>query len=173
LNIADSGHEERSRKASGAYGYLPVARAAIMKHALRSIHRMMQSSGTTEGLRGLIDSSILQSIRKIIEYRGLFGPSIFPIGKPYIFKAYGAILIIHIAINIMATFVHNEPTALPIIQDSGLPEEFYRAVESGIEPVIEVWITIHNFYSRQFYSYDITILSASSSHSQRYWRLVP
>lgn len=44
------------------------------------MHRMMQSSGTAEGLRGLIDTSILQSIKKIIGYRGLFGPSVLPIG---------------------------------------------------------------------------------------------
>jgi hypothetical protein len=61
-------------------GELPVARAAILKHILRSMHRMMQSSGTAEGLRGLIDTSILKSIKKIIDYRGLFGPSIIPIG---------------------------------------------------------------------------------------------
>ena len=61
-------------------GDLPVARIAILKHILRSLHRMMQSSGTAEGLRGLIDTSILQSVKKIIEYRGLFGPSVMPIG---------------------------------------------------------------------------------------------
>ncbi|KAG5220012.1 E3 ubiquitin-protein ligase [Salix suchowensis] len=61
-------------------GDLPVSRAAILKHTLRSMHRMMQSSGTGEGLRGLIDSSILTSIKNIIEYRGLFGPSVLPVG---------------------------------------------------------------------------------------------
>jgi E3 ubiquitin-protein ligase HUWE1 len=44
----------------------------------------------------------------------------------------------HAAINIMATFVHNEPTSLPIIQEAGLPEAFYKAIEAGLEPVIEV-----------------------------------
>lgn len=38
----------------------------------------------------------------------------------------------------MATFVHNEPTSLPIIQEAGLPEAFYKAIEAGLEPVIEV-----------------------------------
>jgi E3 ubiquitin-protein ligase HUWE1 len=45
---------------------------------------MMQSSGTAEGLRGLIDSSILQSIKKVIKYRGLFGPTVVPLGRPQI-----------------------------------------------------------------------------------------
>jgi hypothetical protein len=45
------------------------------------MHRMMQSSGTAEGLRGLIDSSILKSLKKIIEWRALFGSSVVPIGE--------------------------------------------------------------------------------------------
>jgi E3 ubiquitin-protein ligase HUWE1 len=39
----------------------------------------------------------------------------------------------------MSTFVHNEPTSLAIIQEAGLPEVFYKAIEYGIEPAIEVW----------------------------------
>jgi E3 ubiquitin-protein ligase HUWE1 len=91
------------------------------------MHRMMQSSGTAEGLRGLIDTSILKSLKKIIEWRALFGSSVVPI-----------------AINIMATFVHNEPTSLPIIQEAGLPEVFYKTIEAGLEPVIEVIQAIPN-----------------------------
>lgn len=78
------GTEARSRDIFGTWGELPVARAAILKHTLRSIHRMMQSTGSSEGLRGLIDSSLLQSIRKIIENRGLFGPSVLPLGMYYL-----------------------------------------------------------------------------------------
>ena len=42
---------------------------------------MMQSSGTAEGLRSLIDMSLLKSIKKVVLYRGLFGPSVFPLGQ--------------------------------------------------------------------------------------------
>jgi E3 ubiquitin-protein ligase HUWE1 len=38
----------------------------------------------------------------------------------------------------MATFIHNEPTSLAIIQENALPEAFYKAIESGLEPAIEV-----------------------------------
>ena len=38
----------------------------------------------------------------------------------------------------MATFVHNEPTCLGVVQENGLPESFYRVVEHGLEPAIEV-----------------------------------
>ena len=47
------------------------------------------------------------------------------------------------AINIMATFIHNEPTCLPVIQEAGLPEAFYGVVEDSLEPVIEVCTIDH------------------------------
>ena len=43
----------------------------------------------------------------------------------------------------MSTFVHNEPTSVGIIQEAGLPELFYKAIEIGIEPAIEVGIFVH------------------------------
>ncbi|KAI0318271.1 hypothetical protein OF83DRAFT_1262061 [Amylostereum chailletii] len=121
------GSEERYQEVPRSYGQLPVVRSATLKHVLRSMHRMMQSSGTTEGLRGLIDSSLPKSIKKIMEHRALFGPNVLPI-----------------SINIMATFVHNEPTSLSIIQEQGLPETFYKTIEAGLEPVIEVIQAIPN-----------------------------
>ncbi|OBZ67028.1 E3 ubiquitin-protein ligase ptr1 [Grifola frondosa] len=110
-----------------SYGKLSVARAAVLKHTLRSIHRMMQSSGTSEGLRGLLDSSLLKSVKKIMQNRNVFGPNVLAM-----------------AINIMATFVHNEPTCLPVLQEAGLPEAFYSIVETGLEPVIEVIQSVPN-----------------------------
>jgi len=59
----------------------------------------------------------------------------------YLKPAYGTS---HSAINIMATFVHNEPTSLTIIQEIGLPEVFYKVVESGVEPSFEVIQAIPN-----------------------------
>ncbi|KAF9268895.1 hypothetical protein L218DRAFT_977318 [Marasmius fiardii PR-910] len=127
LDIKDHGDSQRSREIFGSHGELPVTRAAALKHILRSLHRMMQSSGTSEGLRGLIDTTILKSIKKVIEYRGLFGPSVLPI-----------------AINIMSTFVHNEPTSLTVIQEAGMPETFYKSLELGLEPAIEVIQAVPN-----------------------------
>ncbi|CCM01158.1 uncharacterized protein FIBRA_03206 [Fibroporia radiculosa] len=127
LDLAQCSTEEPSREVVISFGKLLVPRAAVLKHTLRSMHRMMQSSGTAEGLRGLLDSSLLRSAKKIMENRTVFGPSILPI-----------------VINIMATFVHNEPTCLSVIQEAGLPEVFYGVVESGVEPVIEVIQSIPN-----------------------------
>lgn len=44
----------------------------------------------------------------------------------------------------MATFVHNEPSSLAIIQEAGLPEAFYKSIEIGLEPAIEVRYFIMN-----------------------------
>ncbi|EJD02952.1 uncharacterized protein FOMMEDRAFT_107991 [Fomitiporia mediterranea MF3/22] len=108
-------------------GLMHTTRAGVLKHLLRSIHRMMQASGTTEGMRGLIDSSLLKSVQNIIEYRGVFGPTVLPI-----------------AINVVATFVHNEPTSLTAIQEAKLPETILKAFEAGIEPSFEVVQSIPN-----------------------------
>ena len=50
---------------------------------------MMQSSGTTEGMRGLIDSSLLKTVQNVIEYRGVFGPTVLPIGMSYDWSSGG------------------------------------------------------------------------------------
>jgi E3 ubiquitin-protein ligase HUWE1 len=84
--------------------------------------------------------SILRSIKKIIKYRGLFGPTVVPLGWFFFFIILCIITYpINVGINIMATFIHNEPTSLAIIQEAGLPEAFYAAIEAGLEPAIEVY----------------------------------
>ena len=70
-------------------GKLSVARTAVLKHTLRSVHRMMQSSGTSEtseGLRGLLDSSLLSSIKKVMQHRAVFGPSALALGGSRVFR---------------------------------------------------------------------------------------
>jgi hypothetical protein len=62
-------------------------------------------------------------------------------------------------INIMATFVHNEPTSLGIIQEAGLPEAFYNAIEAGVEPSIEVTLSL------MFNIYDTESITGPSSDS--------
>lgn len=106
----------------------------------------MQSSGTTEGMRGLIDSSLLKSVDKIIQYRGVFGPTVLPIGRLGTFyTSYeNHAHLLCAAINIVATFVHNEPTSLTAIQEAKLPETIYGTLEAGIEPSFEVCSNFDN-----------------------------
>ena len=61
-------------------GKISVGRATVLKHIMRSMHRMMQSSGTSEGLRGLLDSSLLQSVKKVMANRVVFGANVLAIG---------------------------------------------------------------------------------------------
>ncbi|CEL60680.1 E3 ubiquitin-protein ligase HUWE1 [Rhizoctonia solani AG-1 IB] len=116
-----------SPPSAGTSSLLPFVNSSLLKHIVRSMHRMMQSSGTAEGLRTLIDSSLVKSIKLIMENKILFGPPIYSI-----------------AINIMAMFVHNEPTSLAILQEANVPEVFYGAIESGIEPAIEAITSVPN-----------------------------
>ena len=52
------------------------------------MHRMMQSSGTSEGLRGLLDSSLVQSAKKVMANRSVFGANVLAIGMLYVELVY-------------------------------------------------------------------------------------
>ncbi|KDN52289.1 DUF913-domain-containing protein [Tilletiaria anomala UBC 951] len=109
------------------YGKLSFGGASLLRNLFKSIAHMMTSAGTAEGLRNLIDTSLLESIRKIMTHRRTFGPQI-----------------LSLAINIMANFVHNEPTSLATIQEKKLPEKFFEVVEEDIEANFEVIAAIPN-----------------------------
>lgn len=40
----------------------------------------MQTAGTTEGLRNLIDTTLLGSVKSIIQHRIIFGPQLLGLG---------------------------------------------------------------------------------------------
>ncbi|KAI8460869.1 hypothetical protein BY996DRAFT_6429551 [Phakopsora pachyrhizi] len=40
--------------------------------------------------------------------------------------------------NMMSTLIHSEPTSLVILQEAGLPEALYDAIDEGIEPAFDV-----------------------------------
>src|ERR1700742_4845055 len=42
------------------------------------------------------------------------------------------------AINIIATFIHNEPTSLPIMQEAKLPQTFLKSVMKEIPASVDV-----------------------------------
>lgn len=43
-----------------------------------------------------------------------------------------------IAINVLATFVHNEPTSLSVLQDQQLPQTLYQELEKGVPASFDV-----------------------------------
>ncbi|GAA5969495.1 hypothetical protein JCM11641_008133 [Rhodosporidiobolus odoratus] len=131
----DAAVEELSEKAKTAEpdikenptGLLSFAQGQVVKNIFRATQRLMTTSGTTEGLRNLIDTSLLTSCKTVMQNRLVFGPQIFSLST-----------------NIAATFVHNEPTSLATLQEAKVPETFYDALEVSIPASNDVLQAIPN-----------------------------
>ncbi|GAA6062543.1 hypothetical protein JCM10212_004309 [Sporobolomyces blumeae] len=131
----DAGIEDYGEEAKAAEktvkeeptGFLAFNRGALLKSLLRATQRLMTTAGTTEGLRNLIDTSLLTSVKKMMEHRRVFGPQIFSL-----------------ATNIAASFIHNEPTHLATVQEAKVPETFYDSLEGQIPASIDVLQAIPN-----------------------------
>ncbi|BGP42101.1 E3 ubiquitin-protein ligase tom1 [Rhodotorula kratochvilovae] len=95
-------------------GLLTFQHATMLKNILRAMQRLMTTAGTTEGLRNLIDTPLLASVKQVMEHRRIFGPQVFSL-----------------ATNIAATFVHNEPTSLATLQEAKVPDIFYDSLAQG------------------------------------------
>jgi len=119
-----------------------LRRTVPLKLMFRSIHRLMQSGGTAEGLRNLIDSELPKSLLRTLQNANKLGAPVLAIGELNVVGTpkYPADGSCFSAINITATFVHNEPTSLPIIQEMKLPEAMYDALENNKYPSYEVSI---------------------------------
>ncbi|KAJ9092936.1 hypothetical protein QFC21_006648 [Naganishia friedmannii] len=104
-----------------------LRRTTPLKLMLRSIHRLMQASGTVDALRSLIDSELPKSLLKIFNNVDKMGSSVFAL-----------------AIHVTAAFVHNEPTSLSILQEMKLPDALYDASEHNRQPSFEVLSALPN-----------------------------
>ncbi|WAR63783.1 hypothetical protein PtB15_17B384 [Puccinia triticina] len=102
-------------------GMLSHSSAGLLKALFRSIQRLLTSAGTLESVRNLTETQLPQSIKLIIQNKAVFGYQIYSL-----------------AINMMSTLIHSEPTSLVILQEAGLPEALYDAIDSGIEPAFDV-----------------------------------
>ena len=60
---------------------LPYEKSSLLKSMFKFVLHMMQSAGTADGLRNLIDTSLPDSIKKVFEQPKVFGSSIFALGK--------------------------------------------------------------------------------------------
>ncbi|PKI83767.1 HECT-type E3 ubiquitin transferase [Malassezia vespertilionis] len=100
---------------------LAFGQTTFLRNILKMFMHLMAMPGTGDGLRTLVDTSLLDSIRVIMEHRTVFGPQV-----------------LSLAVSIMATFVHNEPTLLTIIQEKGLSHVFIQLVLSDTEPNFEL-----------------------------------
>ena len=58
-----------------------------LKAILRSIHRLMQTSGGTEALRNLVDSDLPRLIKRIFEASKRFGSKVYALGEFTLYRA--------------------------------------------------------------------------------------
>ncbi|KAG0215073.1 hypothetical protein BGX33_001508 [Mortierella sp. NVP41] len=94
---------------------IPFERTALSKAMFKFIIHMMQSPGTHEGLRNLIETTLPTTLRDIMESPAALGNSIYA----------------H-AINTMTSFIHNEPTSLSILQEAKIPQTLLASLSKDI-----------------------------------------
>lgn len=114
-------HSSSSKPSELLIGMLSHSSAGLLKALFRSIQRLLTSAGTLESVRNLTETQLPQSIKLIIQNKSVFGYQIYSL-----------------AINMMSTLIHSEPTSLVILQEAGLPEALYDAIDSGIESAFDV-----------------------------------
>ncbi|KAK9246420.1 hypothetical protein V1506DRAFT_457070 [Lipomyces tetrasporus] len=91
-------------------------RAQFLKSLFKLLLSMMASTGNADRLRNLVESSILNSLKKVISNSALFGTNV-----------------VSCAIDMMSTFIHNEPTSYTIIGESKLPQVFVDSIPELIK----------------------------------------
>lgn len=113
--------------------------ASLLRALLKFILHLMDTSGTSEGMRNLIDSSIISSVQHILKCKKI-GANVFGLGELNIicwFILFKFILFF-LAVNIMSTFIHNEPTSLSVLQENKLPDVFLEVVTQDFPISAEV-----------------------------------
>ncbi|KAJ3180597.1 hypothetical protein HDU85_004001 [Gaertneriomyces sp. JEL0708] len=104
-------------------------RITLLRGFFKFVMHMMQTSGTADRMRNLIDSSLPGAILDVFKHPHLFTAAVFGL-----------------AINVMSTFIHNEPTSLAILQESHLPQVLLEAVMKDIPVSCEVVSAIPNAF---------------------------
>ncbi|KAK5815411.1 hypothetical protein F5H01DRAFT_279335, partial [Linnemannia elongata] len=99
----------------GSLSYISHRLTALSKAMFKFIIHMMQSPGTHEGLRNLIETTLPATLRDIMEHPSALGNSIYA----------------H-AINTMTSFIHNEPTSLSILQEAKIPQTLLASLSKDI-----------------------------------------
>lgn len=120
-NPAGPGTELFSRDSEIAWTTNPL------KALLRSIYRLLQSTGGSEGFRNVVDTDLPKSLKLIFTNADQFGLRNFSL-----------------AINIMSTIVHNEPTSLAILQEMQLPQTLFDVLEKQMPDTFEAVYTLPN-----------------------------
>lgn len=127
ISTAQKFMEEKAR--SNVDYAMTHERFSLLKTMLKFIVHMMQTSGTADGLRNLIETNLPKAMKRIYENTEVFGSSIFASTT-----------------NIMATFIHNEPASFQVLHEIGLPEIFLKAINQNILPASDALTAIPNAF---------------------------
>lgn len=115
---------EWAKPADNIYGRLSLPSSTLLRNILKSISHMITATGTEE-LRNLIETSLPESVIKIMNNRLIFGPQILAV-----------------AIGIIGNLVHNEPTSLVVVQEKKIPELLYDLITVDIEANFDLISTL-------------------------------
>ena len=115
LDLIKSGESVSSQYRSQVMDYeIPYFQQQTIRWLLKFIHQMMQQNNANVDrlLRNLIDSPpLLTGLRLVISNGKVFGSSVWSF-----------------AINIMSSFIHNEPTSYAVVAEAGLSKALLEAI---------------------------------------------
>lgn len=87
MEIVESSEQARETKTEDThvwqYPLAPHDRVSAVKSMLKFLLRMMESTGTADALRNLIESSVPKSLLQIFSHPKVFGSGVFTLGKRY------------------------------------------------------------------------------------------
>ena len=106
---------------------IPYEHAMLFKGMLKFVWHILQTSGTTDRVRNLIEGPLPGVLHSIISNRKTFGATIFAL-----------------AVNIFATFIHNEPQSYNILSEKDIPVAFLDAISTDVPAFSEVLAAIPN-----------------------------
>lgn len=129
----------------------------LLQCSLRFLDKLLSTNGADDRLRNLLETSLFQSIEKIFSCSmpissnsQLMGSSsTLVLSSENLFKKsyeFSAETISH-AVSIVASYIHNEPTSLSILQESNVPQALIRRLKVGIPPTAELLVKLPYAFS--------------------------
>jgi E3 ubiquitin-protein ligase HUWE1 len=100
-----------------------LGRTLLLRSLIKLILHLQQTNSSSDSMRRLIDSSLPATLKTIFNDSRLFSVGLGVFG---------------LAVNIMSTFVHIEPTSLSILQEQGVVAAFLEASKLERAPSLEV-----------------------------------
>ena len=108
-----------------------LGRTPLLRSMMKLILHLQQTNAASDQMRRLIDSNLPSTIKLIFNESKLFSLGVGVFG---------------LAVNIMSTFVHSEPTSLAILQEQGVVAAFLKSSKNEIPPSPEVVSSFPNAF---------------------------